>query len=240
MDLSRANILRRVLVKEVLRQAFARVVYSAALIVCMANLVRLRAGSNRHRARQAAPTVDGMVADWIQQNAPIIEHTCDVLLAFAKPVLVQKRADLITWIRESLITEITDIANDNAVYVQTSLSERLANAGLLPMFGFPTRTRFLFHADPTRSRQWPPEDAVDRDLDLAISQFAPGAETVKDELVDAAVGVVNYQRSRPASDPGFRSARHTDIAWYMPDMSGSCPAPVRTNHHLPDLRFGGF
>ncbi len=99
---------------------------------------------------------------------------------------------------------MTDIAND-PVYVQSALSERLANAGLLPMFGFPTRTRYLFHGDPRRSREWPPKETVDRDLDLAISQFAPGAETVKDGVVHAAVGVAHYERRGqqvvPVSDP---------------------------------------
>ncbi len=62
------------------------------------------------------------------------------------------------------------------------------------MFGFPTRVRYLFHDDPRRAREWPPESTVDRDLDIAISQFAPGAETVKDGVVHTAAGVVSYRR----------------------------------------------
>jgi len=62
------------------------------------------------------------------------------------------------------------------------------------MFGFPTRVRFLFHEQPQAAYDWPPEEGiVDRDLDLAISQFAPGAETVKDGLIHTSVGVVNYR-----------------------------------------------
>jgi hypothetical protein len=85
------------------------------------------------------------------------------------------------------VNRVTTVANDSS-YIQDSLSERLANAGLLPMFGFPTRTRFLFHEQP---RGLPPESGIDRDLDIAISQFAPGAETVKDGVVQTAVGVVS-------------------------------------------------
>jgi hypothetical protein len=59
---------------------------------------------------------------------------------------------------------------------------------------FPTRTQLLYHADPTRGFEWPPEDAVDRDLDIAISQLASGAETVKDGIVHTAVGVAHYRR----------------------------------------------
>ena len=41
---------------------------------------------------------------------------------------------------------------------QDALSERLANVGLLPMFGFPTRVRFLFHKKPFAGYDWPPEE----------------------------------------------------------------------------------
>ena len=62
------------------------------------------------------------------------------------------------------------------------------------MFGFPTRVRYLFHQRPSGGYDWPPEEGiVDRDLDLAISQFAPGAETVKDGLIHTSVGVVHYR-----------------------------------------------
>ncbi len=196
VDLSRATILRRVLVKEILRQVFAA--------------LGLLTGSNDRAVHgefgqatgwnqpppgvNSGQTVAEMVNAWIQQNRPAVEHTCDTLLTFAEPELIQQRSDLLAWVHDELVTKVTDIANDDAVYVQSSLSERLANAGLLPMFGFPTRTRYLFHGDPSRSREWPPKETVDRDLDLAISLFAPGAETVKDGVVHAAVGVAHYER----------------------------------------------
>ncbi len=206
VDLSRPTILRRVLVKEVLRHAFD----ALGLLTGSSESVHGEFGEATGW-NQSPPGVNGgstvaeMVNAWIQQNLPAVEHTCDALLAFAEPELIQQRSDLLTWVRDELVTKVTDIANDDAVYVQSSLSERLANAGLLPMFGFPTRTRYLFHGDPRRSREWPPKETVDRDLDLAISQFAPGAETVKDGVVHAAVGVAHYERRGqqvvPVSNP---------------------------------------
>ena len=45
---------------------------------------------------------------------------------------------------------------------------------------------------------WPPERGViERQLDIAISQFAPGAQTVKDDELHTSVGVVDY---RPFGD----------------------------------------
>ena len=90
-----------------------------------------------------------------------------------------------------LVDDITVIANSDD-YRQEALSERLANAGMLPMFGFPTRTRNLLTSWPRSGREWPPKGAIDRNLDIAISQFAPGSQSVKDKAVHTAVGVATF------------------------------------------------
>src|SRR5262249_9003118 len=81
-----------------------------------------------------------------------------------------------------------------------------ANAGRLPMFGFPTRVRLLYTRWPHLGFPWPPERGlVDRPLDIAISQFAPGSETIKDKAVHRACGVVEmYPQGRDVCyRPGF-------------------------------------
>lgn len=217
VDLRRPNILRRVLVKEVLREAFEDLgLFAGSSDSVHGEFGEVLSWEQVPPGASGGSTVREMVNAWIHQNTSAVEHICDVLLTFADPELVQKRRELIAWVNDELIPKVTEIANDNTVYVQTSLSERLANAGLLPMFGFPTRTRYLFHADPSRlGGGWPPEDAVDRDLDIAISQFAPGAETVKDGVVHAAVGVVDYQRR------GRRVVQISDPLG-MPTPLGTC------------------
>ena len=193
VDLRRVAIAKRVLIKEVLRQAFVGL-----------GLFVGDGGDNVHgefgdAANWNLPpnatttaTVDQLIAGWVGANGPTIERTCDVLLAFA-PVLPAERQVLLDFVRHDMVNEVTRVANDTR-FTQDSLSERLANAGLLPMFGFPTRVRLLFHDNPNRALEWPPESAVDRDLDIAISQFAPGAETVKDGIIHTAAGVVHYRR----------------------------------------------
>src|SRR5690606_1576737 len=51
-------------------------------------------------------------------------------------------SDLTTWARTELIGDI-DEAVGNPYFGHEELSELLANAGVLPMFGFPTRVRPL-------------------------------------------------------------------------------------------------
>jgi ATP-dependent helicase YprA (DUF1998 family) len=193
VDLRRRAIAQRVLNKEVLRQAFVDL-----------RLFVGDGGDNVHGEfgtaanwnqppNAASPQhVSQLVAGWIAANRLAIQSTCDVLLVYA-PELQVERQTMLDFVRMDLVNEVTDIANDSR-FTQESLSERLANAGLLPMFGFPTRVRLLFHNNPNRAQEWPSEDSVDRDLDIAISQFAPGAETVKDGIVHTAAGVVHYRR----------------------------------------------
>jgi ATP-dependent helicase YprA (DUF1998 family) len=198
VDMRREAILQRVLAKEVLRQAFVAL-----------NLFAAQGGDSVHgefgsavewgqapaQPPPTAPpslTVAQLVDWWIQNNATAIARTCDVLLSYTTPQLQARRANLITFMQTQLVASVTAAANDPRL-PQRSLSERLANTGILPMFGFPTRVRLLFHDSPGTGYEWPPEDVVDRDLDIAISQFAPCSETVKDGLIHTAVGVVDYQ-----------------------------------------------
>jgi ATP-dependent helicase YprA (DUF1998 family) len=216
VDMRRPAILLRVLNKEVLRQAFVSL-----------NLFVGEGGDSVHGEfgdaanwnqsppnANGGPTVADLVGNWIQQNPTAIERTCDVLLAFAATELRNERQALLDDVRNNLLRKIGETVQPGSPFTQDSLSERLANTGLLPMFGFPTRTRFLFHEQP---RKLPPENGIDRDLDIAISQFAPGAETVKDGVVHTAVGVVHYRRY---------GTRVTEVA----DPLGP-PVPLGLCHH---------
>src|SRR5664280_2225517 len=101
-----------------------------------------------------------------------------------------ERNEALHWVRHDLVPRVTDATADPSL-IQEGLSERLANRGLLPMFGFPTRARNLYHAQPGT---WPPSETIGRDLELAVSLFAPGAETVKERAIHTAIGVVHYRK----------------------------------------------
>jgi hypothetical protein len=246
VDVERPAIIQRVLVKEVLRQAFEAL-----------NLFSGQTGDSVHgefgtalQWNQPLPSVpaggppspspEQQVSSWIQNNQGAISQITDVLLAYTDPNLVALRQDLIDFVNHQLIGRITAAAN-NPVLPQDALSERLANVGLLPMFGFPTRVRYLFHQRPVAGYDWPPDGGVvDRDLDVAISQFAPGAETVKDGLIHTSVGVVNYrpqgnaviQQPNPLGPPrpiGFcRRCQAVDV-----HAAPACPVCLATPQDQP-------
>jgi DEAD/DEAH box helicase domain-containing protein len=199
VDMSVLPILRRVLAKEVLREAFdALGLFGGA----SAESVHGEFGAvadwllpppQPPPGSPPGATVRDLVANWIAGNHSRIEQICDLLLVSTDPQLQASRPAILIFATSGLIAEI-DHAVTNPHLTQDQLSERLANAGVLPMFGFPTRVRYLFHKRPNAGAKWPPEEVVDRPLDLAISQFAPGSETVKEALIHTAVGVVRYQR----------------------------------------------
>lgn len=199
VDMSMRPILQRVLAKEVLREAFdslglfgpasSESVHGefGAASAWLQPAGRVPAGS------PPGSTVRDLVAGWIAASHVRVEEICDLLLQAAHPDLQAQRTAIVAYAAADLIPAIDAVVRDPHL-VQDQLSERLANAGVLPMFGFPTRVRYLYHKRPSVGGQWPPEEVVDRPLDLAISQFAPASETVKEGLIHTAVGVVNYQR----------------------------------------------
>jgi len=65
------------------------------------------------------------------------------------------------------------------------VAEKLAEGAILPMYGMPSRTRLLYHGFNFKTREI---KSIDRDLDLAVSEFAPGSQKTKDKRVYTAVG----------------------------------------------------
>lgn len=67
------------------------------------------------------------------------------------------------------------------------LGEFLAEQGLLPMYGMPTRVRELYLGLEAAEGEvaW---DSVDRDLDVAIYEFAPGRTLIRDKRRHRAIG----------------------------------------------------
>ncbi|MGW2204493.1 helicase-related protein [Streptomyces sp. NPDC001774] len=180
------DIYQRILTAEVLRRAFEAV----------------RANAPDDATPDPTRNVHGqfgLAQDWPSVNRDIqawIDAECDQVRALAAALASRTRGsgtvdDAVHWVAADLVGDITRIASSHRGH--RDLSQRLAEAGLLPMFGFPTSARYLYTNRPHESYPWPPAGAVDRSLDIAIAQFAPGAETVKDGKVHTAVGIVAYE-----------------------------------------------
>lgn len=82
---------------------------------------------------------------------------------------------------------------DVGVFVEPTLAFRLAEAGILPMYGMPTSVRNLYFSLPSGGDNEP--KTLDRPFDQAVSEFVPGAERTWDKrqiLPKGICGEVNY------------------------------------------------
>lgn len=190
LDLSRHQIVRRVLAAELLRRAFRATPMPPE-----------RTPDSLHgifgRAEQWHSFYREPVADWLATSADVAE-VAERLTAHTD--LAAERTALTAWARQQLVNAVDD-AVASRHYRMPELSERLANAGVLPMFGFPTRVRQLY-GTPVRNRR-DLEDAVvaDRQLSMAITAFAPGAEVVRDGQVHVCAGLAAYELAGGKTQP---------------------------------------
>jgi DEAD/DEAH box helicase domain-containing protein len=193
LDLGRIELIRRVAAAETLRRAFLEL---------PADLTPEPTRSTHGRL--------GRVETWparrdaIRRSLRDRDDIDDIVNGFIAhtPVNELGAASLKDWLRNDLVDAI-DAAVDNRHFSQPELSERLANAGVLPMFGFPSRVRSLYRRRPQGMED---ENAIvsERSLDMAVSSFAPGAEVTKDKQIHVCVGFAAYEsnaRGTFAIDP---------------------------------------
>lgn len=222
IDPSNVAIFRRVFAEECLRRAF----------LATSNGPTTTLGESVHGEFGATDdwaTVRDDIARWLSENDSDLTHAAKVLSQRMSLAPREEMSALIegevTRVRDRLVEKVDGAVLDPTL-TQRALSERLAHAGLLPMFGFPTRVRLLHTRMPRRAFPWPPEHGtVDRALDIAISQFAPGSETVKDKQVHTAAGVVRLapMGREVRAESGFVPEIGTPHVWV--GRCGAC-------HHL--------
>ena len=99
-----------------------------------------------------------------------------------------READLLNAVTSDIL--INDIARLSAAgeYRSGGLASFLAEQGLLPMYGMPTRVKDLFigiEDSDLGELDW---DTIDRDSDLAIYEFAPGRALVRDKQKHISIG----------------------------------------------------
>lgn len=180
------DIYQRVLAAEVLRRAFDAVRPEADDGGAL-DPTRNVHGQFGHCADW--PAVSDAVAAWIKSHGAEIRGLAEALAQRTRGAWPSEEAA--AWVSAELVPILTRIADGPRGH--SELSQRLAESGILPMFGFPTSARYLYTKRPSESYPWPPSGVVDRSLDIAISQFAPGAETVKDGQVHTASGAVAFE-----------------------------------------------
>ena len=239
IDTRQIEIIWRVLAKEFLRRAFG--LLPSAL---KTQIEEMSKGSGMYESVHGD---FGSIESWaisrnnIGQYLATVEDTdikslCDYLAMGTERYQTDAFYDEATiFIRQQLQQNIAQVIA-TASNVSMPLSEALAFSGILPMFGFPTRVRLMFTRNPGNAFPWPPEEGtVDRSLDIAISQFAPGSETVKDKQVHKSVGVADFipQGQAVRVQSGFEPA--LDQPSRKMGLCTSCQAVVKQPELSPTI-----
>ncbi len=238
VDVTRPEIARRVVSKEVLRRAFEPlgVPYSGDFV------------HGEFGTVGDWPGYRPAVLQWIANNTAVVGAVCAAVLRRTALDTAAGRGAMVAYVVNDLVPAIDNVRARSLAH--RALSERLASEGILPMFGFPTRVRNLYHGRrPTARFGWPPErGVVDREIEISISQFAPGAQTVKDDELLTAVGVADYHplsgnvvaEPDPLGQPTTVGVcRRCQALEENPAPTGGCPycsAPrARTDYRAVDL-----
>lgn len=175
ITMGQERIVKRLFVKECLRRAFKN-----------ANIHWWHADGKPDVHGEFGLAVDPDEAAGWEQNKPAvnswIRDNKDEQRDILKALLGGENDSYITWLENGLPNEIDNVAFSTEI-AGNGLAERLAEGALLPMFGMPSRTRLLYHRLSGEK-----EYTIDRDLELAITEFAPGSQKTKDKAIHTAIG----------------------------------------------------
>lgn len=117
------------------------------------------------------------------------------LLARLRPdVSADQRDRLIDSVETKFLSLVRSLDSLSEKYgANYSFTAAIAEEGDLPLFGLPVRTVSFIHEDPNdgeNAARWPIKTGlIDRGEDIALSEFAPDHEIIKDKKVIRSVGV---------------------------------------------------
>jgi DEAD/DEAH box helicase domain-containing protein len=179
LSLDRPEIAQRLAAKECLRRAFA----SAGVTTwdspvppdSHGELGTIQLWTDR-------PDLRTQLQDWLAQS-PEVDEVITALLHQTNSANLE--AQLRTFLRTELIDRVVECINNDALG-GLGIAQRLAEGAVLPMFGMPSRTRQLYHGFNFDQNREP--KTIDRDLDIAITEFAPGSQKTKDKRVYTSIG----------------------------------------------------
>lgn len=126
----------------------------------------------------------GFTDDWADYRRQINNWFLDnpeKIRSVINSLVTDGEEEYFKWIQNGVLNSIDHVVNNLEISGE-GLAERSAEGAVLPMFGMPSRTRTLYH------RLSDTESTISRDLELAITEFAPGAQKTKDKAIHTAVG----------------------------------------------------
>ena len=180
LSLNQERIFKRMLAKAVLRFAFSKLDISEGGVHGEFGTIEAYKENNKTLLQRII-------------NEKIETDIKDIFNALNKGIYGNGKLELFNfndfknWIQE-LPEEIQNKIDEQKI-IKGDLSEFLAESGILPMAGMPTRIRNLIHGFKKIDNENYEVLSINRDLSMAIYEFAPGAQKTKDKGVIQAIGI---------------------------------------------------
>ena len=187
LDLKLENIALRIIHKEVLLTAYR------SELLPPTNYDGLSASSTHGtfgtigRFRQ----LDDYLNDWMNSSYEEVLSITQTLTVGTD--LPRPAEDIARDIQKNFLSKVRECLDRMEIPEHENLGQVLASHGFFPMFGFPTRLRYLYTRPPAKDPR-SKRGVIDRDLTLAISTFAPGSSLVKDKKVFTSKGLIGFRR----------------------------------------------
>lgn len=178
LSMKRKEIVIRLFTKEVLYHAFRSYEHS--------NDVKLSGGTHGEFGKRTEwGVIKPFIESWLQNstNTILINEVAHTL----SPIF---ETELVSWATDpSMMVKSIDEAVMNEHISTSDTAECLAESGILPMYGMPTRDRQLFAGFQFEDNKPVDElSSVSRDIEMAITSFAPNSQTTKDKRVITSIG----------------------------------------------------
>lgn len=182
---------------EILQRLFAKeILYYAFKDFATRHHVRLDGNTHgefgtRQEWKENVDNIKDEIKLWLSSpsNRTQLQKVASLLTSDSNLIndLVSYAADIVS--SEGLCADMDAAVDDESIVVD-SLAECLAEGGVLPMYGMPTRDRLLYHSfQYSRGNEIKDEiSTVSRPIDQAISAYAPGASITKDKHILTSIG----------------------------------------------------
>ncbi|HHG86539.1 MAG TPA: hypothetical protein ENJ82_17445, partial [Bacteroidetes bacterium] len=146
----------------------------------------------------AAKRLPEKVRDWVETA----ECEAEMKAMWEMLVPIEKRQEItfkaiLDWVQNDLPGEMS-YQTEKLKGHCSGLAEALSDAGILPAYGMPSRSRQFYHGT-VKNKSFPGSrdlQSISRDIELAITEFAPGKSRTKDKAEYKVAGLTYPLRVR--------------------------------------------
>lgn len=174
LSMDRKEIIYRLAAKELLRLAFLEI----SVDDTSSKDVHGEFGSKENYTFE----IEEELFAWIANNSAIVQRIVEAIV-YGNPYDFKVELTSFLESRDGLLQKIRKCV-ENPEITSERLAECLAEGAVLPMYGMPTQSRNLYHGPLAAGKIY----TIDRDQDLAIVEFAPGAQKTKDKRIHTSIG----------------------------------------------------